>query len=235
MKRLRRNFALAATAMVITVAAAELPSSAAGGVGAKANVSSAGTSRAAQSRTRAYWTPARMSHAKAMSMGITQAQAAALGASGAPSIGKPVTVEPTGGRGVQPAPLTSPVPAACCPGAAYAYPAPFTRYGVFPNSQYNVYPYRTNGKIFFTQGAGNFVCSGTVVSSAGHWLVETAGHCVANASTHTFSTNVLFVPAYRSGTAPFGTWSAARLWTSTRLDQQRQSPERPGVHHPGHA
>jgi hypothetical protein len=36
---------------------------------------------------------------------------------------------------------------------------------------------------------------------------------VANSDTHTFSFNVQFVPAYRSGTAPFSTWTASTLWT----------------------
>jgi len=109
----------------------------------------------------------------------------------------------------------TPVPAL----SAYSYPAPFTRYALFPKSQYNVYPNRTHGKLFFSQhtpsGDGNFVCSGTVVTSVGHWLVETAGHCVANSATHTFSFNVKFVPAYRNGQAPFGSWTAFRLWTKT--------------------
>jgi V8-like Glu-specific endopeptidase len=143
-------------------------------------------------------------------MRITQAQAAAMGSVGGPHIGAPFAVPPSGSASE---PDDAAAPAVCCPGQAYAYPPPFTRFAVFP-SWYQTYPFRTNGKVFFKQGGTAYVCSGTVVSSAGHWLVETAGHCVANPATRAYSTSVTFVPAYRSGAAPFGTWAASRLWAA---------------------
>ena len=166
---------------------------------------------AAQRQALAYWTPARMRAATPAPMQITQDAAAAMGPLSAPDVGAPVAIPPTGGsaRSESAAPDVS--PATCCPGQAYAYPPPFTRYAVFSGS-YPLYPFRTNGKVFFQQGSSSYVCSGTVVTSAGHWLVETAGHCVASSSTHAYSTHVTFVPAYRSGAAPFGTWTASRLW-----------------------
>jgi hypothetical protein len=164
--------------------------------------------RAEQLRALALWTPERMRAATPAPIQITHAEAAALGPVTAPEIGAPVAVPPTGAAHTLSA---SVAPATCCPGPAYAYPAPFTRYAVFAGS-YSVYPFRTNGKVFFDQGSSRYVCSGTVVSSSGHWLVETAGHCVASSATHAYSTNVTFVPAYRSGAAPFGTWAASRLW-----------------------
>jgi hypothetical protein len=179
------------------------------------NVSSGRITASAQRSAARYWTKARMAAAKPINMTITASQAAALGASSAPAIGRPEAIAPSSPKGAGPAAALSADPTTCCPGAAYTYPAPFTRYGLFPGSQYNVYPYRTHGKLFFTQGAGNFVCSGTVVSSVGLWLVETAGHCVASSTTHTFSTNVVFVPAYRSGIAPFGSWTAFTQWTKS--------------------
>jgi hypothetical protein len=163
----------------------------------------------AQRRALDYWTPARIRAARPAPMRISQAEAAATGPVALPDVGAPVTVPPSGGSQAD----RSVAPVACCPGQAYTYPPPFTRYAVFP-SWYQTYPFRTNGKVFFKQGATAYVCSGTVVSSARHWLVETAGHCVANPTTHAYSTNVTFVPAYRSGAAPFGTWTAARLWAA---------------------
>jgi hypothetical protein len=151
---------------------------------------------AAQRRALGYWTPARMRAARPAPMRITRPQAQTMGPADGTDVGVPVAV-----------------PAACCPGQAYAYPPPFTRFAAFP-SWYSTFPFRTNGKVFFKQGATAYVCSGTVVSSTGHWLVETAGHCVANPTTHAYSTSVTFVPAYRSGAAPFGTWAASRLWAA---------------------
>ena len=177
-------------------------------------------STAEQHATTQYW--AQHGHASARPLSLSVATAQPPRTENASPSGTPTVVQPAraGATAASAAPVTrqlaaSPVPAL----SSYAYPAPFTRFALFPNSQYNVYPNSAHGKLFFSQqtpsGDANFVCSGTVVTSAGHWLVETAGHCVANSSTHTFSFNVEFVPAYRSGLAPFGVWTAARLWTKT--------------------
>jgi hypothetical protein len=181
------------------------------------NVSQA-FSKAEQQATVQYWAKHGHSSAKPLGMTVTTTQPP-LTKNAIPS-GTPMAVQPArAGAAASAAPVTkqlaSPSPAL----TSYAYPAPFTRFALFPNSQYNVFPNRAHGKLFFSQhtpsGDGNFVCSGTVVTSAGRWLDETAGHCVANSSTHTFSFNVQFVPAYRSGLAPFGVWTASTLWTKT--------------------
>ena len=176
-------------------------------------------SKAEQQATARYWAKSRRASAKPVGMSVTTSQAAH--AQGARPTGTPTVVQPAGpGAAGKATPVDEQIGGSTSPAlSSYAYPAPFTRYALFPSSQYNVYPNRTHGKLFFSQrtptGTGNFVCSGTVVTSAGHWLVETAGHCVANASTHTFSFNVQFVPAYQNGAAPYGAWSAFRLWTKT--------------------
>ena len=84
---------------------------------------------------------------------------------------------------------------------------------------------RAHGKVFFTiPGEGDFVCSGTAVNSRNRSVVWTAGHCVYDAGprsqgyTNAFSTNFIFVPAYRDGQAPFGRWAARRLATTTRWE-----------------
>jgi hypothetical protein len=51
-----------------------------------------------------------------------------------------------------------------------------------------------------------FACSATVVNAQNLSLVFTAGHCVTVAGQ--FATNPLFVPAYRDGAQPFGSWTA---------------------------
>jgi hypothetical protein len=45
--------------------------------------------------------------------------------------------------------------------------------------------------------------------------VVTAAHCVANYGKKQFYSGWSFVPAYENGTAPYGTWSAVRVWVKT--------------------
>jgi len=91
--------------------------------------------------------------------------------------------------------------------SALAYPPPHNTFYV-PTSKYKSYPYYTVGKVFFTSGGGNYVCSG---SSAGGRAVLTAGHCVGQNGT--WHTNWRFAPAYRNGSTPYGTWTA--FWKVT--------------------
>jgi V8-like Glu-specific endopeptidase len=70
------------------------------------------------------------------------------------------------------------------------------------------FPNRVHGKVFFTKpGIGNFVCSGTAVLASNDATVITAGHCVNDNGI--WSTNFAFVPGYRNGNAPYGTWAAS--------------------------
>lgn len=66
------------------------------------------------------------------------------------------------------------------------------------------------GKVFFTAGSTNYVCSGTALAGDVVW---TAGHCV-NEGPGVFYTKFLFVPAYRDGTAPYGKFPASTLLTT---------------------
>ncbi len=95
----------------------------------------------------------------------------------------------------------------------YDYPAPFTRFEV-REILYQAYPWCTIGKVFFTQNGNNYVAS---ASSLGNKAIWTAGHVVhaGNNSPSGWSTNMIFVPAYRDGNAPFGKWPALSLATRT--------------------
>ncbi len=85
----------------------------------------------------------------------------------------------------------------------------FTSSRLVPEDARVVWPYRTSGKLFLTiPGEGNFVCSGAVISAR---VVLTAGHCLYDAGVNRFATNLMFVPAYHRGEAPFGTWSASSI------------------------
>jgi V8-like Glu-specific endopeptidase len=79
---------------------------------------------------------------------------------------------------------------------------------------YTSAPTRTNGKVFFSDGGSNYVCSGTAVLSGNKSTVWTAGHCVHDGASG-FHTNWSFVPAYADGSAPYGEWTARTLLTTS--------------------
>ena len=88
---------------------------------------------------------------------------------------------------------------------------PFTRY---EPATYNP----AHGKVFFSDGAANYVCSGTALTSGNESVVWTAGHCV-NEGPGAFYTNWAFVPAYKDGARPYGTWTARTLLTTSAWGQ----------------
>ncbi|WP_156380349.1 trypsin-like serine peptidase [Arthrobacter sp. Soil762] len=71
------------------------------------------------------------------------------------------------------------------------------------------------GKVFFTLGGANYVCSGNAVSAPNKSTVATAGHCL-NEGPGAFATNFVFVPAYENGARPYGTWTAKALYTTAQ-------------------
>lgn len=73
-------------------------------------------------------------------------------------------------------------------------------------ADYGTSPYKVIGKVFFSIGALNYVCSG---SSIGNEVVILAGHCVTGGQV--FYTNFLFVPNFINGAAPFGFYAGVTL------------------------
>jgi hypothetical protein len=74
-------------------------------------------------------------------------------------------------------------------------------------------PYSVNGRIFIRIHGRRGYCSGTAIDSPTRQLVLTAGHCVnAGADFHgsLWYRDLLFVPAYTAGKAPFGAFAARR-------------------------
>ena len=92
----------------------------------------------------------------------------------------------------------------------YTYPAPFTRYENFDD--YTVFPYSTVGVLFFSQKGTDYRCSAASIGNNALW---TAGHCVhdGSGSVDGWSYNVIFAPAYKNGSTPFGTWTFYDLVT----------------------
>ena len=76
-------------------------------------------------------------------------------------------------------------------------------------------PVKHIGKVFFTLGGSNYVCSGNSVSSTNKSTVSTAGHCL-NEGPGAFATKFTFVPAYLDGAAPYGMWTAKSLHAPTQ-------------------
>jgi V8-like Glu-specific endopeptidase len=71
------------------------------------------------------------------------------------------------------------------------------------------------GKIFFTLGATNYTCSGTLVRSKRALVVLTAAHCVTNGRGQ-WAVNWTFVPGYADGAEPYGQYAARRFFVSSR-------------------
>ena len=74
-----------------------------------------------------------------------------------------------------------------------------------------VTPQKEMGKVFFTLGGNDYVCSGTATTSANKDVVTTAGHCL-NEGPGRYATNFAYVPAYDNGARPYGTWVAENLY-----------------------
>ncbi|MFC0549068.1 trypsin-like serine peptidase [Kutzneria chonburiensis] len=66
----------------------------------------------------------------------------------------------------------------------------------------------TVGRLFFTDHGEDASCTATVVDSANRSTVVTAGHCVNNTDllgdNNAWNANVLFIPGYHDGQAPYG-------------------------------
>jgi len=100
------------------------------------------------------------------------------------------------------------------PSPAGTFPFSYTRYRLFPDTtaMYQNYPYRAIGKLFFSIGTSNFICSASVVVSLNSSVVWTAGHCVYSPGVG-FHSNFLFVPARRALANPYGSWTANTVFT----------------------
>jgi hypothetical protein len=98
--------------------------------------------------------------------------------------------------------------------AAKPKPAPAPWSSAEITTPYTQQPTSTHGKVFFTLGRNDYVCSGTALLSANKSVVWTAGHCV-NEGPGDFATNWQFVPAYKDGSAPLGVYVAENLYTTT--------------------
>lgn len=66
------------------------------------------------------------------------------------------------------------------------------------------------GALFSTIGGKRHFCTASVVDSASGDLVLTAAHCVYSRARG-YAAHVAFVPGYRSGRRPYGTWPVTKI------------------------
>ena len=68
----------------------------------------------------------------------------------------------------------------------------------------------TQGRLYMSFPDGDYVCSATVVNSAGNNVVATAAHCIWDMTNDAFADYVVFVPADANdgAVAPYGQWYA---------------------------
>lgn len=155
-------------------------------------------SAAAQDRTESYWTPERMRRAQDADVLVRDAaRRKAAAPERAVAKGEPTVV---GGR----AAAARPKQQADLDGGLYTGGGTVVR---------------TTGKVFFTLGGSDYVCSGSSTQAANESLVQTAGHCL-NEGPGDFATNFTFVPAYDRGAAPYGQFAATELLTTTQWADQ---------------
>ena len=91
---------------------------------------------------------------------------------------------------------------------------PFTtaRVDTKANNVSKTYPYSASGKLYFKDGAVQYVCSASLIKRG---IVVTAAHCVNDYGNKRFYTNFQFVPAKYNATAPFGTWNGGSVFVMT--------------------
>ena len=107
---------------------------------------------------------------------------------------------------------------------------PYTtsRVKAYGNNTQFYYPFRAAGRLFFSKpgDSGSYWCSASLITPG---LIVTAAHCVANFGQKQFYQNWTFVPAYRNGHAPYGTFTAVQATILTAYFDGTDSCEQSGV------
>lgn len=70
----------------------------------------------------------------------------------------------------------------------------------------------TSGKVFYSYGGKDYVCSGSAINNPNKNLVMTAAHCVHNGPDGGWHSNIAFAPAYYDGISNYGLWE----WETAR-------------------
>ena len=183
-------------------------------------------SAASQAAAQALWTPAAMAAAKPLPMpvdtgtfvGRTQATAAPSAAAGKPGFAAPGNADPNADSAAQKAYPADWQALASSVSALGAFPSitdggtanVFTSYIVNQwSAAQKIYPNKQVGRLYISGTPGSGYCSATAID---HNMIVTAAHCVYDLGAHAYFSNWVFSPAYRAGSAPYGTFKAASCW-----------------------
>lgn len=80
------------------------------------------------------------------------------------------------------------------------------------SSMQTLYPHRWIGRLSFRTPSGTSYCSGTSISGN---VMLTAAHCLYDTTNNRWYSNWVFTPAYRNGSAPYGSFAAQQCWVLT--------------------
>ncbi|MEV5754340.1 serine protease [Actinoallomurus sp. NPDC052308] len=72
------------------------------------------------------------------------------------------------------------------------------------------------GAIFSHDTSGTHFCTGSTVDSPNHNLIITAAHCLHGGKGSDYTSDLVFVPGYHDGKAPYGVWKIRTLLVDTR-------------------
>ena len=72
------------------------------------------------------------------------------------------------------------------------------------------------GALFEHDPSGNHFCTASVVASPGRDLLITAAHCIHGGEGGGYRTDIVFIPGYQDGIAPYGVWTPGRLLVDPR-------------------
>lgn len=67
------------------------------------------------------------------------------------------------------------------------------------------------GALFVRNDNNDHFCTASVVDSPGRDLLITAAHCINTGKGGGYRQDIVFIPDYRDGVAPFGIWTPSRL------------------------
>jgi len=89
----------------------------------------------------------------------------------------------------------------------------YTSYFAQNRKLQKLYPYKWVGRLSFRTPTGTGYCSATSISGN---VVLTAAHCLYDTTNNRWYRRWVFTPAYRDGSAPYGTFAARNCFVLTR-------------------
>ncbi len=80
-----------------------------------------------------------------------------------------------------------------------------------PSAHQPVVPAPRVGALFARNASGTHFCTASVVASPGRNLLITAAHCIDGGKGGGYNQDIVFIPGYENGAAPYGVWTPSKL------------------------